>query len=886
MDNIPVKLDAQAVPEFNYFVDNQVLTAGQLNTLTDYFDRQHRLTRARLIGAGIVSGLEISQGQSGLVLGKGVALTSDGDMLIVPENRQFARFRSFTDSKAKYPPWTDQTLLELVSDDNDQEGNPKPVGQLPSAGKLVAVLYLESYLRPPEDCTDTDCDNLGPKQMNRLHVLLLPEAAMSAQVQSAGPALSPVLDVAIRRVKMGGNAILGSDDLGNRFEAAMDASADDMRVALQFAAGNYGPLMNTAGFGSKWIGLFNKIAAVRNLNNGVQYAYAAMKDLAEALRETQAAAAALQAQDFLMPASFPKHVALGKLSGDAPAFRQNFVESPKLNRGDLALQRLQFCMQRIDLMLRSFNAKGGSNGLRVTPSRPAGSLGDRAIPAYFQSSANLPLHEFWNFDKSRQQNTGAVRSYHASAYSTNPATLDPLSYAHDDCAFYRVEGILGLEKDGVLQTLTNLRNSQNLPFRVESVQIEQDTGRIVLPPRFKFPLWENAWHFQREGLFDQLQLAKDYATKLESAAIDAEVPNDSDVRAKVQGAKNRALEIKGKLDAATQALYVNAQQFSVNYAKFKAPYVEAIRDGFDINADVQQFAQTPTESPLHQFTVFNQSLKLDRLMDIFNKKIDAVKRQLIFDNFQNNHPGMEYSGGVPVGGTLVVVHQNDRVVAEFSLPYAVEFDLDPEIDVKPPQNGQAKPPIGVIDPGKFTWVNKFHLYKDIGFTKVGLPDLTAFSQLNLKVDALQTQLNSTNNFVTTWLPNISKNPGTVATSPGGIKDLGLATRVTGTENLGAAIKYLETQPSRTAEQDQLLAGLRREFDKEIAGVVGYIAQNNLEVNVDSDAFNAMTKVNNSVNTVSDDTRNNLNLTKDLRTKDEITKNQNLNILLTGFKLRT
>ena len=46
------------------FERNQVLTSTQLNNLVNYLDQQNRLTRARLIGMGIVCGLEIDYNKS------------------------------------------------------------------------------------------------------------------------------------------------------------------------------------------------------------------------------------------------------------------------------------------------------------------------------------------------------------------------------------------------------------------------------------------------------------------------------------------------------------------------------------------------------------------------------------------------------------------------------------------------------------------------------------------------------------------------------------------------------------------------------------------------------------------------------------------------------
>ena len=69
------------------FERNQVLTSTQLNNLVNYLDQQNRLTRAKLIGMGVVCGLEISYDASDdeITISKGTGITSEGYLINLGE---------------------------------------------------------------------------------------------------------------------------------------------------------------------------------------------------------------------------------------------------------------------------------------------------------------------------------------------------------------------------------------------------------------------------------------------------------------------------------------------------------------------------------------------------------------------------------------------------------------------------------------------------------------------------------------------------------------------------------------------------------------------------------------------------------------------------------
>jgi len=102
MSNVLAKENRENV-RYTEFENNQVLTADQLNDLFRYLDIQTRLTRTRGIGVGIICGLEIGvTDENTIVVSKGSAITTDGDLLHLNNDLLLDQFIAFEDTNAKY----------------------------------------------------------------------------------------------------------------------------------------------------------------------------------------------------------------------------------------------------------------------------------------------------------------------------------------------------------------------------------------------------------------------------------------------------------------------------------------------------------------------------------------------------------------------------------------------------------------------------------------------------------------------------------------------------------------------------------------------------------------------------------------------------------------
>ncbi|MGB5944066.1 MAG: hypothetical protein WBG71_14375 [Leeuwenhoekiella sp.] len=209
-----MRLLDKITPDYRSFVDDQVLTAGQLNEILNHLEDQNRLARIGLHGVGIVCGFTFKTENNpfAVILEQGCGVTTDGDLLkllktvttsangeelapgeyyeqLAEKQLRYTHFRSFEDENAKYPPFHKKEeeseenaplqLYEMREESTVDEAKDKPIYNQFLADK-IGVLYLESYPQKPDICTETNCDNQGARQVRKLRLLLVQEKEVEA----------------------------------------------------------------------------------------------------------------------------------------------------------------------------------------------------------------------------------------------------------------------------------------------------------------------------------------------------------------------------------------------------------------------------------------------------------------------------------------------------------------------------------------------------------------------------------------------------------------------------------------------------------------------------------------------------------------------------------
>jgi hypothetical protein len=175
---------SQPLNSLPHFMPNQVLTHTQLNEMAVYLEQQDRFTRQRLIGIGIVCGLQAkleAQGSSRTVkIARGVGVTSCGFLIDVPQELVFTKKKNYK-TPADYTPFllgaadTPIDCIEL-KEANSTEANISNLTAGDTDNNKIVVLFLDLEDKPNGKCIGENCDEKGNKWLFTLRVLLIDKA--------------------------------------------------------------------------------------------------------------------------------------------------------------------------------------------------------------------------------------------------------------------------------------------------------------------------------------------------------------------------------------------------------------------------------------------------------------------------------------------------------------------------------------------------------------------------------------------------------------------------------------------------------------------------------------------------------------------------------------
>jgi hypothetical protein len=489
--------------EYSRFVKDQVLTEVQLNEIIDFFEDQHRLTRTCLIGTGIVCGLHLQRTPAQVTLSAGAAITTDGDLL----KMEFTRYKHFAEytmpDAGKYDPLYYKEggkekvvkLYQLLTDEDKDKITSEQVQSIKDLdseiSNWVAILYLEYYLKDPENCTPTNCDNLGQRQVAKPRLLVLSKSDLDKVIQCdpdetigddiylkyheayesyfTFPILRP------KRVILNQNNTINSITLASAyFKAAKDGSGNitkaigDLYQAFRFVIDKSESLNIQQ--------LLKRLS--ENLNKAsnplhAQYTYDFYKDVLVAYNELRDMIYHVAFECCPNIYAFPKHIMLGEpnieYGSQPPKYRHQFYPSPAVSRNQQ--NNVIGMFKRLQLMIMNFEPKE-MDAIRITPSKDYDrALEDRAIPFYYGKPADLTKE--WNHNRTLKANEKLNLSYNAEKY--NPPvpdeSLNPLDYGIDEFNFFRIEGHIGKNYKTVLRDLDRIKSSKAVPVDVVAIRL-------------------------------------------------------------------------------------------------------------------------------------------------------------------------------------------------------------------------------------------------------------------------------------------------------------------------------------------------------------------------------------------------------------------------------
>ena len=564
------------------FEANQVLSDEHLNEIFDYLDEQDRLTRANLIGIGIVCGLQIGLDTTGdapvIRLTKGCGTTSEGYLIIEPQDVDLVSYRAYSlPDEPDYLPLRDRSsagkpfdLWELFP-----AGEPEtiPLGDIPRfLDNKAVLLFLELRKEALRNCSPNNCDDKGAKITATVRRLLINVEDLKKVVAAAnelednltasdlGNALLARLklsDLRLPRYDVPSSNPATSRDVLTAFLTVFRAGklAQQTGTALSAAYDAFKPLLQDAypsnpftGFAGLF-GFLDTAPATTAQVKFLPYYYDFFDDVLKAYDEFRWKGARLLCACCPPESLFPRHLMLGVLDAgavpDASIYRQVFVSSPAVGDCSDRTQDLRQLFQRIVEMIKQFSnspklAQAQPRSLtdsqiRLTPSKTGDvPLSAQAIPYYYAQDGAPPLYRLWSPEKTRRDRANQNLSYRSDQYQPTapPFVTDALRYDLEPYNFLRVEGHLGKPYQNVLGTLLSLKARYRLPIEIIALRagtFDDDIAVDLSNEQCKFQDLETLYDALREELLSALSegVMFLYGVPLEAAVagLTAGVPN-------------------------------------------------------------------------------------------------------------------------------------------------------------------------------------------------------------------------------------------------------------------------------------------------------------------------------------------------------------------------
>jgi hypothetical protein len=699
---------------YSVFEPDQVLTHEQLNSIANYLSDQARLSRVQLLGVGIGAGLRVTFGGGRITVSKGIGLTTDGDLFHLGQARVFDRFKPYDQSKPKYDPfYIDDTMItvyELVEvgepDDTAQSLTQFDTETGQSLKEFVALLFMESYLKDDDLCSGTDCDNLGQDYIDSPRVLMVEKTAVE-RLQSEIPvphqafeqleeivAPRPTFSQTSRTIQQIASAYRGVNnsirtqlnDQFARFWAATGAFLTDV-----FAADP------TSGWQTRLTAIHGNFDAASEIT-GIQYYYDFLKDVVETYNHFRE----LLFGEFtwLCPdtESFPKHLLLGNVvpTANANENRTLFYPSPLISQTTDSLHHAQFLAQKIDTLLQTFMSPAQLSAedldIIVTPSRSeAFSLEQRAIPYYYADSNSRPIHQRWNYHLHQRRMDAYNYSYNAAErYGARGGAANPLNSQMGKFDFFRIEGHLGKPAETALETIEQAITDHNLPFTVRAIMAETQKTNLIPKKRFKYTDLHRFHYLLRQDVYHQLGEVAKFSEQFKQR-VDTSVNNEDNADALKAIAKQKDDLIHAKTNAIQAKLnlsYLNYQPDS----NWQIDVSDATRTAGEFKSNLGAVVKTDFSTPFDSLISSTPIKWIDWLDEILKQKEDKEDDRQLFQNFIIQHPALEHFGGVNRGGTFVLVYNNqNRVVADFMLPYFIQEPVEEPVEEPTLSNPPIKP---------------------------------------------------------------------------------------------------------------------------------------------------------------------------------------------------
>lgn len=547
--------------QFKYpvFEANQVLTSAHLNQGYNYLDEQERLTRANLIGIGIVCGLEIrlEAAAATIHLTKGCGISSEGYLILEPQDVALTLYRKYT-----LPPDLPYPVFHY-RDPVTNEDTPYDLWELFPAGEpgttalnnpanflhdKAVMLFLELRKEGLRNCSPNNCNDKGAEVTATVRRLLirvqdlvkllareheLPGSSTPADLEGLLSARLNLPELRLPRYDVPNTGPATSQQVLAAYFTTLSQArlVPGIQAALTAAYQAFRPVLADLypqdpfrNFSASFA-FFDQAVANPSLPTPaqvrfLQYYYDLFDDLLKAYGDICRQGVELLCACCPDADLFPRHLHLGLLDAtqvpDAAIYRHRFLPSAATsNCGEKTRELVALC-QRLVEMIAQFTVEPPlpalpANALtdaqiRITPSQLADvPVAGKAIPYYYRQSGSPPLYRVWDPVKTRRRRAHLNLSYRAEEFlpAAPPFVRQPLQYDLEPHNFLRIEGHLGKDYRSVLRTLLSLKTQYRLPIDIIALRtgaFDEKTAADLSVEEATFQDLETLYDVTRERL--------------------------------------------------------------------------------------------------------------------------------------------------------------------------------------------------------------------------------------------------------------------------------------------------------------------------------------------------------------------------------------------------
>lgn len=725
-----------SVTEMSYpiFELNQTLSHHDLNNLFKYLNKQDLLTRANLVGTGIISGLEATfdEKENWIRISKGCGITSEGYLIFVPEDKYYRYYNKFEGnllSCAKLPTITgthyelDNTLrTEGIIIDKD------------TLTKNVVALHYEEIDQQASCCSIKD--NRGSSNIVTIRVLLVPNGNIPKNDSLLSRSIvNEKISTPIQRLNT-----VTPDEIVEKLKGVAKNIKDNIGAAYNV----FSTILRDVSIGIDTISILGRIPQDKDNNTLNHYNF--FCDLIEAYEEFRQCGEKVLLDYRPTVVNFPCHLIL---NGN---YRHHF--RPATASDDYA--QLNRLWSRIVTMIEYFNpdvasAPATDNSIRLTPSvYGAVPLSEKAVPYYYkkidvaatsenQKALDDHLHKAWTDRKNKI-------GYWYEWYNDSDTSASYLNYDLEQYNLVRIEGHVNISYDYEEGTAKKTRKKQiediarqcNLPIAVIALRKTPSDGeRCISESQEKIlaALQNSAKEFVLNikdsikieefltSASNQADTALDVAEEAKQAAkstVAEKMVNDAvgkvktavDLAKLANTTKTAATAIAAKKAAETATTAMNEAEKIAKGTTAEKAVNNAVTETVEAAQKIAKAAQavqakeaadaigkeelnlesclnsvdriTSTYEKVFSFACQNTNLKdhcqkissflqwLDTTQMI-HQQCEAKNVFSSFGSFKEKHPGLQHKSGVPIGGTFILVYDEKKntVIADFCLPYRV-----------------------------------------------------------------------------------------------------------------------------------------------------------------------------------------------------------------------